>query len=158
MNMKKIFNIITILLLTVFTTSCLDSNLEDLDTYKGKDIIGIAGVYHRYYGSQTIPGSGEQQVLQSALSYDNFQADAETGTSSFECKLPSNFPAEERPKFTTSNVVVSLNISTAAMIQPIDGAAVLGKPGDWSKPNKYEITAADGSKKVWTITAYFLQE
>ena len=51
MNMKKIFNIITILLLTVFTTSCLDSNLEDLDTYKGKDIIGIAGVYHRYYGS-----------------------------------------------------------------------------------------------------------
>ena len=55
MNMKKIFNIITILLLTVFTTSCLDSNLEDLDTYKGKDIIGIAGVYHRYYGSQTIP-------------------------------------------------------------------------------------------------------
>lgn len=44
MNMKKIFNIITILLLTVFTTSCLDSNLEDLDTYKGKDIIGIAGV------------------------------------------------------------------------------------------------------------------
>ena len=89
MNMKKIFNIITILLLTVFTTSCLDSNLEDLDTYKGKDIIGIAGVYHRYYGSQTIPGSGEQQVLQSALSYDNFQADAETGTSSFECKLPA---------------------------------------------------------------------
>ena len=117
------------MLLTVFTTSCLDSNLEDLDTYKGKDIIGIAGVYHRYYGSQTIPGSGEQQVLQSALSYDNFQADAETGTSSFECKLPSNFPAEERPKFTMSNVVVSLNISTAAMIQPIDGAAVLGKPG-----------------------------
>ena len=47
MNMKKIFNIITILLLTVFTTSCLDSNLEDLDTYKGKDIIGIAGVYLR---------------------------------------------------------------------------------------------------------------
>ena len=47
----------------------------------------------------------------------------------FECKLPSNFPAEERPKFTMSNVVVSLNISTAAMIQPIDGAAVLGKPG-----------------------------
>lgn len=46
-----------------------------------------------------------------------------------------------------SNVVVSLNISTAAMIQPIDGAAVLGKPGDWSKPNKYEITAADGSKR-----------
>ncbi|WP_410520867.1 DUF5018-related domain-containing protein [Bacteroides cellulosilyticus] len=34
----------------------------------------------------------------------------------------------------------------------------MGKPGDWSKPNKYEITAADGSKKVWTITAYFLQE
>ncbi len=42
MNMKKIFNIISILLLTVFTTSCLDSNLEDLDTYKGKDVIGIA--------------------------------------------------------------------------------------------------------------------
>ena len=68
----------------------------------------------------------------------------------------SNFPAEERPKFTMSNVVVSLNISTAAMIQPIDGAAVLGKPGDWSKPNKYEITAADGSKKRMDYYSVFL--
>lgn len=93
MNMK-IFNIITILLLTVFTTSCLDSNLEDLDTYKGKDIIGIAGVYHRYYGSQTIPGSGEQQVLQSALSYDNFRRMQKQE----QVLLNASFPAISRLK------------------------------------------------------------
>lgn len=156
--MKKLFNKITVLLLAVFTTSCLDGNLEELDVYKGKEITGVAGVYHRYYGSQTIPGSGELQVLQSTLSYGNFQANAETGTSSFECELPSNFPAEEKPEFTMSNVVVMLNISTAAVIKPVDGAPALGKPGDWSKPNKYEITAADGSKQIWTVTAHFLQE
>ncbi|MDE7236705.1 MAG: hypothetical protein K2N66_02660, partial [Paramuribaculum sp.] len=53
---------------------------------------------------------------------------------------------------TTSELVVVLNISTAAVIEPLDGAPALGVPGDWSKPNKYQITAANGKKKVWTVT------
>ena len=46
---------------------------------------------------------------------------------------------------------VAVTISTAATIKPINGAPKLGVPGDWTKDNQYEVTAADGTKKVWTI-------
>lgn len=44
-----------------------------------------------------------------------------------------------------------MTISTAARIFPIEGSPVLGTPGDWSKENKYEVMAVDGTKKIWTI-------
>lgn len=43
------------------------------------------------------------------------------------------------------------SISTAARLTPLDGAPKLGVPGDWSKPNKYLVTAASGAQKEWTI-------
>ena len=45
--MKKYFNIIVILFLAICCSSCLDANLEELDTYEGKEITGVVGVYHR---------------------------------------------------------------------------------------------------------------
>lgn len=155
--MKKILNILMLLFAAVAMTSCLEHNLEELDTYEGHAVTGVAGVYYRYYGTETIPGSGEVKVQQVTLAYGNFKADEEAGTCEFACKLPSNFPASEVDKFSMSNVVVALNISTAAVIKPIEGAPELGKPGDWTKPNKYEITAANGTKQVWTCTLTLLQ-
>ncbi|MEG0468180.1 MAG: hypothetical protein RR551_07875, partial [Mucinivorans sp.] len=49
-------------------------------------------------------------------------------------------------------------LSTAARIIPLNGSPVLGVPGDWTKPNKYEVTAANGSKSVWTITVLSLEQ
>ena len=63
----------------------------------------------------------------------------------------NNIPADERPNFTESKAVVAVTISTAATIKPIGDAPKLGVPGDWTKDNQYEVTAADGTKKVWTI-------
>lgn len=150
--MKKILNILMLLLCAAVTTSCLESNLDDLDTYDGADITGLAGVYYRYYGTETIPASGEVQVKQVSLNYGNFKSDTDAATCEFACQLPSNFPSSEKANFSLSNVVVVLNISTAAVIKPVDGAPKLGVPGDWSKPNKYEVTAANGDKKTWTCT------
>ena len=59
--------------------------------------------------------------------------------------------AEQAALFTEGNVVVAVTISTAATIKPINGAPKLGVPGDWTKDNQYEVTAADGTKKTWTI-------
>lgn len=42
--MKKYFNIITILFLAICCSSCLDANLEELNTYEGKEITGVVGV------------------------------------------------------------------------------------------------------------------
>ena len=65
--------------------------------------------------------------------------------------MGSTLNAEQTALFTESNVVVAVTISTAATIKPINGAPKLGVPGDWSKDNQYEVTAADGTKKTWTI-------
>ena len=64
--MKKFFNIIAALLLAVVSTSCLDSGLEELETYKDCDITS-GEIYWRYYSTDVIPGSGEQQVKQVRL-------------------------------------------------------------------------------------------
>ncbi|WP_373822893.1 hypothetical protein [Bacteroides heparinolyticus] len=155
--MKKLISIITVLLGTIVLTSCLKSDLEELETYTNNDITGLVGVYHRYYGTDIIPGSGEVQVKQARLASGQFKADKETATCEFACKIPSNFPESEKNKFSMSQLVVVLNISSAALIEPIQGAPKLGIPGDWSKPNKYVVTAANGAKKTWTVTAKLLQ-
>ena len=48
-------------------------------------------------------------------------------------------------------MVVYVTISTAATMKPINGAPELGVPADWTADHQYEVTAADGTKKTWTI-------
>ena len=146
--MKKYFNIFVTMLLALFTTSCLENGLEDLDSYDGCDITS-GEIYWRYYGTDVIPGSGETQVKQVRLARA-VQQDAENNTFYIRY-VTGNLPADQVSAFTTSNVVIAVTISTAAIIKPIDGSPTLGVPGDWSKPNKYEVMAANGDKKVWTI-------
>ena len=146
--MKKFFNIIAALLLAVVSTSCLDSGLEELDTYKDCDITS-GEIYWRYYGTDVIPGSGEQQVKQVRLARA-VQQDLETNT--FYIRYTTtNIPEAERSNFTEAKAVVAVTITTAAVMKPIGDAPKLGVPGDWTKDNQYEVTAADGTKKVWTI-------
>lgn len=150
--MKKYLNIIAALFLAVVCSSCLERNLEELDTYDGKEITSIAGVYYRYYDSGIIDASGEQAVKQVSLSVSNTQIDVEAGTCSLDVAVPTNFPASEAGKVNARELVVIVNISTAAIIRPIDGAPAFGTPGDWSKPNRYLIKAADGGQQEWTVS------
>ena len=62
------------------------------------------------------------------------------------------FPKEEVDKVNKNNLVVILGISTAAIIAPAPDAPKLGVPGDWSKPNKYVVKAANKSMAEWTVT------
>jgi len=50
---------------------------------------------------------------------------------------------------------VIVNISTAAIVSPIEGAPQFGKPGDWSKPNRYKVKAANGDEQIWTVSLTF---
>ena len=146
--MKKFFNIIAALLLAVVSTSCLDSGLEELETYKDCDITS-GEIYWRYYGNDVIPGSGEQQVKQVRLAR---AVEQNLDTNTFYIRyVTGNIPEAERANFTESKAVVAVTITTAATIKPIGDAPKLGVPGDWTKDNQYEVTAADGTKKVWTI-------
>lgn len=153
--MKKFLRILTAFFLAVFTTSCLDSNLEDLPEFSDAKITGVQGCYWRYYGANTNPGSGEKEVLQVRIASGNWTVLSETddaAEANFDIQFSTSFPESERSTFSTSKLVVVFNISQAAVIKPLEGSATLGVPGDWSKPNKYEVTAADGSKKIWTVS------
>ena len=146
--MKKYFYLIAALFVAVLSTSCLESGLEELDEYSGCDITN-GNVYWRYYGDGKIPASGEQEVQQVYLEAVR-TPDAENGVYTIRYTT-SNIPEAERANFTESKAVVAVTISTAATIKPIGDAPKLGVPGDWTKDNQYEVTAADGTKKTWTI-------
>lgn len=146
--MKKLLNIMAALLLAVISTSCLNHGLEELDTYDECDI--TAGeIYWRYYGTDVIPGSGELQVKQVRLARA-IEIDDETNTIYIRY-VTDNIPEAERDNFTQEKAVVAVTISTAAIIAPVGAAPKLGVPGDWSKANQYQVTAADGAQKTWTI-------
>ena len=146
--MKKYFYLIAAMFVAVLSTSCLESGLDELDEYSGCDITN-GNVYWRYYGDGKISASGEQQVKQVYLAAARTQ-DAENGVYTIRYTT-SNIPEAERGNFTESKAVVAVTISTAATIKPIGDAPKLGVPGDWTKDNQYEVTAADGTKKTWTI-------
>ena len=146
--MKKYLYLIAAMFVAVLSTSCLESGLEDLDEYSGCDITN-GNVLWRWYAGGNIPASGEQQVKQVQLAAARTQ-DAENCVYTIKY-VTGNIPEAERPNFTEANAVVEVTISTAAIIKPINGAPKLGVPGDWTKDNQYEVTAADGTKKTWTI-------
>ncbi len=151
--MKKIFNTMIALILAIVSTSCLTSGLEELEVYSGTEITGVAGVLHRYYGTDVIPGSNEVQVKSFVLRVQNVQKDATAGTLTFDVTIPSNLPATEQGKVTNKALVVIVNLSSAAVVTPIGDAPKFGVPGDWSKPNQYKVRAANGNEQTWTLTA-----
>ena len=146
--MKKYLYLIAALFVAVLSTSCLESGMDELDEYSGCDITS-GEIYWRYYGDGKIPASGEQQVKQVRLAR---AVSADNDTNTFYIKyVTGNIPEAERGNFTEGKAVIAVTISTAATIKPINGAPKLGVPGDWTKDNQYEVTAADGTKKTWTI-------
>ena len=146
--MKKYLYLIAAMFVAVLSTSCLESGLDELDEYSGCDITN-GNVYWRYYGDGKIPASGEQEVKQVYLAASRTQ-DVENCVYTIRY-VTGNIPEAERGNFTESKAVVAVTISTAATIKPIGDAPKLGVPGDWTKDNQYEVTAADGTKKTWTI-------
>lgn len=153
--MKKILNILTALMLAVFTSSCLDSNLEDLGLLSGCDITGIETHYRYIDENEKIPASGEYKVKQvRTRAYGRTYVTDENDPTKGVCTITytkSYIPASELENFSESNLIVTVDISTAAIIRPIGDSPKLGVPGDWTEDHDYEVIAADGTKKIWTI-------
>lgn len=152
--MKKFLNILAAMLLAVFATSCMEHDLEELDLHSGCDITA-RDLYWRWISDEIHPGTGANKVKQVRIPYYSAKSviDKENATCHIEYSVSNaNMDDTQKAAFTETKAVVVVTISTAAIIKPIDGAPKLGEPGDWSKPNKYEVTAANGDKKIWTIT------
>lgn len=154
--MKKFLRILAAFFLAVFSTSCLDSNLEDLEEFSGANIKSLNNVYYRYISDEFHEGTQDYKVKQVRIANGNWEVlknDDETGEAEaqFDIQFSSSFEQFKGKLDMSKDIVVVVNIDQAAIIKPIEGSATLGAPGDWSKPNKYEVTAADGTKKIWTL-------
>lgn len=80
--------------------------------------------------------------------------DAAAGTINIALDIPSanpTFSGKERTNVKLNRLWPYFNISTAATVKGINGTANPGNVTDCTKPLQYEVTAADGQKKVWKI-------
>lgn len=151
--MKKYLNILAAMLLAVVSTSCLEHDLEELDVYSGCDITRVDCEF-RYKTGETHPGTQSEKVNQVYISaYSRTYVTDENDPNKGVCTIrysKNNIPAAYKDT-AESEMVVYVTISTAATIKPINGAPTLGVPADWTADHQYEVTAADGTKKTWTI-------
>ena len=151
--MKKCLNIFAALLLAVVSTSCLKHDLEELDVYSGCDITRVDCAY-RWKTGEIHPGTQSEKVNQVYVSaYSRTYVTDESDPSRGVCTIrysKTNIPEQYRSTAETE-MVVYVTISTAATMKPINGAPALGIPADWTADHEYEVTAADGTKKIWKI-------
>lgn len=150
--MRKILNIFAALFVAVVATSCLEHDLEELEVFDGCDITRIDCAF-RWKTGEIHPGTGAEKVNQvtlgSSSKIETDKADPSKGVCTIKYKngaIPDEYKATAE-----QNMVVYVTISTAAIIKPIGDAPTLGIPADWTKDHQYEVTAADGTKKTWTI-------
>lgn len=136
--------------LATFFASCLKKDLPDYPLFDGNEITLVNAEY-RYNTSKIM--NGEPIVGYQKLSTTS-QIDKENNVINVSVTVPGpsgDFTSAEKMKVTKSNLWFYCNISTAASIRPINGTPALGEATDANKPLQYEVTAANGTKRVWTI-------
>jgi hypothetical protein len=160
--MKKIKYILVGLMFCsiAFFTSCLKAGLEDLPSFTDAEITNIYFEY-RYQDPNDKWTDGSAKVKYVTLTVTK-TIDNQANTVTATINVPSaggSFTETERAKVALTNIVCTMNISTAASVKPADGAPTLGVPGDFSSPKKYIVTAADGTtNKTWTVTVTALNK
>lgn len=151
--MKK-YVFILIGIVAISLTSCLKKDLEDLFDFDDNDITGVPRVEYRYISDEISPSNGQKLVKNVNMIIRKVDIDEDLKEVKIQLTVPNantSFTDEERNKVSLSNLVVMVNLSTAARIFPLDNSPLLGVPGDWSKPNKYQVQAANGKTAQWTI-------
>ncbi len=143
------------LMLVLICSSCLEANLPDLPAFEEANITDVKFDF-RYKDPTDKWINGEPVVKVVALTVNANTKVINTANATVTCTVTvpaANGPFTEEIRNTVSltNIVGKFNLSTAAVIKPLDGAPTLGTPGDFSIPRKYEVTAANGTKKVWTV-------
>lgn len=152
---KNIVSILSSMALAFALTSCLTSNTEIIEEYADNSINDVVGVWYRYV---TVENENSTREVLKKLELNGITktVDKEARTASIKVKPSAarvnTLPADAKAELSINNVAVVVALPTAARIAPIGNAPKLGTNGDWSKPNKYLVTAANGDTAEWTIT------
>lgn len=149
-KMKNLIKFSLILLIIGGTASCLKHNLPDYPTWKDSAVEKVY-VEYRYESSKEM--HGEPIVTSKNMDVEQ-TIDTVNATVNITVTIPEaddSFTEEERSKVSQDNLWVYLDISTAAIIEPLDDTPELGDPANLNEPLNYRITAANGDERDWTI-------
>ncbi len=134
-------------------TSCLTSGLDDMPAFEEAEITDVKFDF-RYKDPNDLWIDGEPIVKVTNLIVENKSINSNEASVTCTLRVPetnASFTEAIRNQVSLSSIVGKFNISIGANIAPIDGAPVLGMPGDFSSQLKYKVTAADKTTKVWTV-------
>lgn len=157
--MKRYFSVL-LLAFAVGLSSCLKAGLdENLPKFKDAFITDVFMEYRFEDATAVSGGSPVVRIVNLNLSEKNFKRientpGAATDSVVFDVTVPATtatFPTSERDKVTPANIVLMANISTAATMAAVEGSPRPGTPGDFSQPRKYQVIAADGTVRTWTV-------
>jgi hypothetical protein len=147
--MKKYLFIIAVL---AGMTSCLKSGLDELPAFDEADITGVFFEYRYIY---TRPDGG-MEVKNQTLTNSASNINKEQATVTVTVNVPeanSTFTESERNKVSINSLIARMDLSTAAKVEPVEGAPALGSPGNFASSAKYKVTSADGkTSKTWTLS------
>lgn len=152
-NMIKLMKSSFLLMLILVCSSCLKGSLEDLPAFEEADITDVKFDF-RYKDPTDKWIDGEPIVKIVTLNVEEKDINATNAMVTCTVTVPqasAPFTEDIRSSVSLTNIVGKFNLSTAAAIKPLDGAPALGTPGDFSAPRKYEVIAANGTKKIWTV-------
>ena len=145
----KTLKYIVIALIALLSTSCLKMDLDELPAFEDADITSFKFEY-RWMGMNA--DNERLFVVQLKTAYT---VDSVTSTVNCDITVPAvsvDFPQEEYDEVALTNIVGYAAISTAATMEPVGDSPSLGVVADFSGSDmQYQVTAADGSSKIWTV-------
>lgn len=134
-------------------SSCLESGLDELETYSEANITAINFEY-RWAVAENANDTWAGEKLQ----VKTLSTSATYGDGTIECtlKVPAasgTFTEAVRGQVALSNLNAYVTISPGSTIKPIGNSPVLGELGDFTQSDiSYEVISADKkTKKVWKI-------
>lgn len=148
--MKKYIIFLLLGCMTLFA-SCLKSDLDDIED---SPLCAISSITMEYrWISQN--ANGYDQLSRQQLTLSKNTPD-ENNEIRFTVKVPatsSSFPKEVRDHVELDGLYMIAVISSAAKIQPLNGAPTLGVPGKFEigKDYQYKVIAANGNSTIYHI-------
>jgi hypothetical protein len=150
---KNSLQLIMVLVLSLLLVSCLKKDLPVMSNSSLNNISDFNLIYK--YMDTVVDNQGSvkenSRIVVRTVQLNKVKS-ISNDTIYITPSFPAGFPSKEKIKVSLNNIVGYANIPDAAIIKPIGSAPVLGTPGNFSAPVKYQVTAANGSTKNWVIS------
>lgn len=147
--MKK-YTLLFIALLSVLLTSCLKDGLDEGELSVECDVTNVK-FEHRWAVEMNTSGMSELHFKEMQVQKSIDKEHCTINVTITVPKADGNYPVEQRAVTALSNLACSFEVSRAASVQPIDGAPILGKLGDYSQERIYRVISASGEYKDWIL-------